>query len=116
MFRSRLINVVVGCGMGLLFLLVNSSSPWMLPLALAITVLVSTWIIRVKTMWRQAPITAAIVIAAALTANSAALGVERGLKKVVEVLFGCLVGLLVSWFMSRFWLLEPAAAGEGEED
>lgn len=116
MFRSRLINVVVGCVMGLLFLLVNSTSPWMLPLALAATVLVSTWFIRIKTMWRQAPITAAIVIAAAITANSAALGMERGLKKVAEVVFGCLVGMLVSWFMARFWLLDPAAAGGDEGD
>ena len=65
MFRSRMINVLVGCVVGLVFLLVGGSSEWKLPLALAVTVLVSSYVIHVQTMWRQAPITAAIVIARA---------------------------------------------------
>lgn len=116
MFRSRLINVLVGCGTGFVFLLINSRSHWMLPLALAITVLVSTWLIRVKTMWRQAPITAAVVIAGGLTYGSKALGLEKGLHKVGEVIFGCLVGMLVSLLMSKVWLLRPAAAGDDDSD
>jgi uncharacterized membrane protein YccC len=106
MFRSRLINVLVGCAMGLAFVLLNRDSHWMLPLALATTVLVSSWGVRVKTMWRQAPITAAVVIAAGLTYGTT-VGIEKGLHKVAEVIFGCLVGTLVSLFMSRFWLLPP---------
>ena len=106
MFRSRVINVVVGCASGLFFLLVGSRNDWMVPLSLAITVLISTWFIRVKTMWRQAPITAAIVIAAGLTTSSAKAGIGSGLHKVGEVIFGCFVGAAVSWFMSRFWLLD----------
>ena len=70
MFRSRLINVAVGCAAGLIFLAVGGKHDWVLPLALAATVLVSSYVVRVKTMWRQAPITAAVVIAAALTGNS----------------------------------------------
>jgi len=60
MFRARIINVLVGCVVGLAFLLVGGSKEWKLPLALAVTVLVSSYLINVKTMWRQAPITAAI--------------------------------------------------------
>ncbi len=116
MFKSRLINVLVGCVMGLLFLLLNRESHWMIPLALAVTVLVSTWVIRIKTMWRQAPITAAIVIAGGLAYGSATSGIEEGLHKVAEVVFGCFVGMLVSVFMSRLWLLQPAAAGDDEGD
>ena len=44
-------------------------SDWMLPFALAVTVLISSYVIRVKTMWRQAPITAAIVLAAGISAG-----------------------------------------------
>ena len=103
MFKCRITNVLVGCAVGLLVLVVGGSSEWKLPLALAMTVLVSTYVIQIQTMWRQAPITAAIVIAAGLTSHSKLTGVEHGLHKVAEVIFGCLVGLVVSWAMSTVW-------------
>jgi len=105
MFRSRVINVIVGCAVGLLFLLVGGSSAWKLPLALAVTVLLSSYVVRIPTMWRQAPISAAIIIAAGLTEHSKRSGVEHGLHKVAEVVIGCLVGLVVSYMMSKVWRL-----------
>ncbi len=107
LFRSRLINVLVGCGVGFGLLLLGGRNDWLLPFALAATVLISTYIVRIKTMWRQAPITAAVVIAAGLAGSSTLAGVERGLHKVVEVIFGCLVGVIVSWLMSKVWLVRP---------
>jgi uncharacterized membrane protein YccC len=107
MFRSRLINVGVGCASGLLFLVLVGRSDWLLPVALAVTVLISTHFVRVRTMWRQGPITAAVVIASGLTHESTQRGIEQGLHKVGEVIFGCLVGLVVSWVMSRVWLVRP---------
>ena len=77
----------------------------MVPVSLAVTVLISTYLVRVKTMWRQAPITAAIVIAASLSSASTKVGLERGLHRIAEVLFGSLVGMLVSWTMSKVWLV-----------
>lgn len=109
MFRSRIVNVLVGCAVGLLFLVVGEPTEWKLPVALAVTVLVSSYVIHIPTMWRQAPITAAIVIAAGLSSHSKLTGVEHGLHKVAEVLFGCLVGLLVSWLMSKIWPLAAKA-------
>ena len=105
MFRSRIINVLVGCAVGLLFLLVGGASEWKLPLALAVAVLISSYVIHVQTMWRQAPITAALVIASGLMHHSKSTGVEDGLHKVGEVLLGCIMGLFVSWLMSRIWPL-----------
>jgi uncharacterized membrane protein YccC len=105
MFRSRIINVLTGCIVGLAFVTLGGATEWKLPLALAVTVLVSSYVIHIPTMWRQAPITAAIVIAAGLTAHSELSAVEHGLHKVAEVIFGCLVGVLVSWSMSRIWPL-----------
>jgi uncharacterized membrane protein YccC len=105
MVKSRLINVLVGGAVGFLFLLVGGSSSWKLPLALAIAVLVSSYIVRIETMWRQAPVTAAIVIAESLTHHSRLTGAEHGLHKVAEVFVGCLVGLLVSIVMSKIWSL-----------
>ena len=110
MFRSRIINVLVGCVVGLVFLLVGGASEWKLPLALAVTGLVSSYVIHIQTMWRQAPITAAIVIATGLTHHSKLTGVEHGLHKVAEVLLGCLMGLVVSWVMSRVWPMPEGKA------
>ena len=83
---------------------------WKLPLALAVTVLVSSYLVHIQTMWRQAPITAALVIATGLMHQSKVSGVENGLHKVAEVLLGCVMGLCVSWLMSRIWPMHEAPA------
>ena len=111
MFRARITNVLVGCAVGLLFMTVGGSRDWKLPLALAVTVLISSYFVPVRTMWRQAPITAAIVVASGLEHHSQLTGIEHGLHKVAEVLFGCLMGLVTSWVMSKIWpVAAPAAA------
>src|SRR5262245_35760293 len=112
MFRARIPNVLIGCAIGLLFMSVGGSRDWKLPLALAVTVLISTYFVPVRTMWRQAPITAAIVVASGLEHHSKLTGIEHGLHKVAEVLLGCLMGLATSWLMSKIWPLTPPAAAE----
>jgi uncharacterized membrane protein YccC len=109
LFRSRLVNVLVGCVVGLGLLLIGGHGNWKIPFALALTVLISSYVIRIKTMWRQAPITAAIVIAAGISQGSKVAGIESGLHKVAEVFFGCVVGLVVSWLTSKLWLIQPTA-------
>ncbi len=106
MFKSRLINVMVGCAAGLVFLLAAGNQDWILPAALAATVLVSSYVVRIKTMWRQAPITAAVVIASAAMNDSSTLGIVQGLHKVAEVVFGCVVGMAVSVAMSKVWIVQ----------
>jgi hypothetical protein len=111
MFKCRVINVAVGSATGFLFLVGGGAQDWILPLALAAAVLVSTYVVRIKTMWRQAPITAAVVIAAAAANDSSAVGIVHGLQKVAEVVFGCMVGMGVSLAMSRVWLIRaPSGA------
>jgi uncharacterized membrane protein YccC len=110
MIRSRVVNVLVGATVGLVFLFVGRTD-WRLPLALAATVLISSYFVRVQTMWRQAPITAALVIASGLSQQSTSAGMKIGLIKVAEVLFGCFVGVTVSWLVTRVWRL-PAPAGQ----
>jgi uncharacterized membrane protein YccC len=115
MFRARIINVLVGCAIGLVILLVGGTSGWKLPLAMSIAVLVSSYVVRVQTMWRQAPITAALVIASGLTQHSKLSGVEHGLHKVAEVIIGCLVGLVITWLISLLWPLPGRkAAADGQ--
>ncbi|MGZ5182206.1 MAG: FUSC family protein [Ramlibacter sp.] len=115
MVRSRMVNVLVGAAVGLTFLLAGGSSEWSLPLALATTVLVSSYLVRIPTMWRQAPITAALIIASGLAQHSSSAGIQLGLLKVAEVVFGCAVGVGVSWAISRLWPL-PATHVEPGSD
>jgi uncharacterized membrane protein YccC len=105
--RSRLINAVLGCVTGLTFLLIGGSRDWKLPLALAVTAFLSSYIVRVPVMWRQAPITAAIIVASGIEHHSRELSIEIGLRRVAEVLFGCVLGLAVSWSIAKIWPLPP---------
>ena len=106
MFRCRLLNAAVGGAAGFVFLIAGGMASWVMPVALATTVLVSSYLVRIKTMWRQAPITAAVVIASAVAHQSASVGIAQGLLRVAEVTFGCLAGLAVSLMMSRVWLIQ----------
>jgi uncharacterized membrane protein YccC len=110
MIRSRLINVCVGATVGLVFMAVGGSTPWKLPFALVATVLIASYLVKIPTMWRQAPITAALVIASALSKESVAAGFEVAALKVAEVVFGCFVGLGVSLLIARVW---PLPVDEG---
>jgi uncharacterized membrane protein YccC len=109
-FHGRIVNALVGSAVGMAVLLVGGPSDWKLPIAMAAAVLVSTYVVRQPTMFRQAPITAAIVIAAGLEKHSKLSGVELGFRRVGEVLLGCIVGIAVSWLMARLWPLPASAA------
>ncbi len=109
MFRSRFINTMVGSAVGLLFIVVGDPSPWKLPFALATTVLLSTYVVRIPVMWRQAPITAAIIIAGSLHPPPGLTARELGLLRVAEVLLGSAVGIAVSWLMATVWPIADGA-------
>jgi uncharacterized membrane protein YccC len=102
-FRARLINAMLGCAVGLLVLAVGSTGVWKLPVAMSVSVLLSSYVVRVPVMLRQAPIVAALVMASGLTHQSKLAGIEAGIERVGEVLVGCLIGLIVSWVMARIW-------------
>ena len=115
-FRARIINTLVGCAVGLLFIAIGGTRLVTLPLAMAVTVLLSSYIVRIQTMWRQAPISAAFVIAASLQYHSRRHGLQAGAQRMSEVLFGCVVGLAVAWLVSTAWPLpepEPPPAAPG---
>ena len=109
--RSRIINTLVGCAVGLLFIAIGGDRLITLPLTMAVTVLLSSYVVRIQTMWRQAPISAAFVISAGLEYNSRQHGFMAGVGRMKEVLFGCLVGVVVAWLVSAIWPLpDPASA------
>lgn len=109
--RSRIINTLVGCAVGLLFIAIGGERLITLPLAMAVTVLLSSYVVRIQTMWRQAPISAAFVISAGLEYHSRKHGLIAGVGRMNEVLFGCLVGVVVAWVVSVLWPLpDPVPA------
>ena len=112
-FRARIINTMVGCAIGLLFIAIGGNRIIALPLALAVTVLVTSYIVRIQTMWRQAPISAAFVIAAGLEHHARLPGLKAGVQRMAEVLFGCVIGLVVAWLVSIVWPLpdQPSVVG-----
>jgi uncharacterized membrane protein YczE len=79
---------------------------------MAVTVLLSSYVVRIPTMWRQAPISAAFVIAASLEHHSRRGGLLAGGTRMGEVLFGCFVGIVVGWIVSVVWPLPDAAPSD----
>lgn len=108
-FRGRILNTLLGCVVGLLFVWLGRTE-WQLPFAMAVTVILSSYVVRVPAMWRQAPITAAIVIAGGLQHHQKLTAMEQGLHRVSEVLIGCVVGIAVAWLLSKVWPL-PEGGG-----
>jgi uncharacterized membrane protein YccC len=105
MMHARIINTVVGCLVGLLFIAVGGPPLIMLPIAMAMTVLLASYVVRIRIMWRQAPISAAFVIFAGLEHHTRQNGLIAGGYRVVEVLAGCAVGIVVAWIVSIVWPL-----------
>ncbi len=110
--RARITNTLVGCLVGLAFIAIGGTKLITLPLAMAVTVLLSSYVVRIQTMWRQAPISAAFVIAASLEYHSRKRGLQAGAVRMGEVLFGCLVGIVVAWIVSVVWPLPDPAPAE----
>ncbi len=108
-FRARLTNTLLGCGVGLFFIVLGGAHLITLPIAMAVTVLLSSYVVKIPTMWRQAPITAAFVIAAGFEHHTRIAALRGGFTRVSEVLFGCLAGLLVAYLVSVVWPLREAA-------
>ena len=110
-FHGRMVNSLLGCAVGMLVLVVGGPNEWKLPIALAAAAFVSAYVVRVQVMFRQAPITAAIIIASGLEKHTKFSGMELGALRVAEVLLGCVVGIAVSWIMSKLWPYSDPKSG-----
>jgi uncharacterized membrane protein YccC len=109
-FRGRILNTLLGCIVGLIFLIVGGSNEWKLPVAMSATVLLSSYVLRVQQNWRIAPTTAALIIAANLARHSKMSSAEVGVRRMAEVILGCLIGILVTWLIGQVWPPPPASA------
>src|SRR5262245_22500281 len=107
---SRIANTLIGCTTGLVFLLLAGPEIWVLPVALTVTVLVCTDVVRLSSSWRLAPATAALILASGIAEQSRVGGAKIALHRTGEVVLGCATAFLITWCLSKFWA-PPAAQG-----
>jgi uncharacterized membrane protein YccC len=94
-FVSRMLNTLIGCMTGLAFLKLFGASAWVMLLAMALSVIISSDLVRVPISWRIAPITTAIVMTPAYLSHSAHAG-QAALQRTGEVVVGSVVAVAVS--------------------
>ena len=105
-FVSRLLNTVIGCSTGLLFLRAFGTwgaSPAMVLLAMALAIIVSADFVRVPLSWRIAPITTAIVMTPAYLSHSPEAAWRASLERTGDVVIGSVVAVAVS-AVAALWL------------
>jgi uncharacterized membrane protein YccC len=111
-FRHRIYNTAVGCGIGIVSLLVAGPRHWVLPLAIAIAVLLSTRAPDAPASWRVTPIATGIVLTAGLAAQSWAVGLQTALIRAGEVFLGGATAIAIAWVMSLVWMPEEEKKAE----
>lgn len=99
-FWARLANTAIGGVMGVLFLAVAGPRDWVVPIAMAATVLVSSYLIHFQTYWKIAPITAALVMASSLQKHSRLSGEQAALRRLGEVFLGSAMAVVVAFVFS----------------
>jgi uncharacterized membrane protein YccC len=99
-FVSRLMNTLIGCAVGVAFLKFFGASEWSVLLAMALSTIVSSDLVKVPISWRIAPITAAIVMLPAYASHSAHAGLTAALQRTGEVVIGSAVAVAVSYATS----------------
>ncbi len=99
-FISRMLNTLIGCVVGLAFLKLFGASAWVVLLAMAMAIVVSSDLVKVPISWRIAPITAAIVMFPAYESHSAHAGLTAALQRTGEVVIGSAVAVAVSFATS----------------
>jgi uncharacterized membrane protein YccC len=110
-FVSRLLNTLIGCGIGLLFLKLFGASAWVVLVAMALSIVVSADFVKVPITWRIAPITAAIVMTPAYMAHSPQAGLTAALQRTAEVVIGSAVAVGVSFVTAGLLRRRQGRAG-----
>jgi uncharacterized membrane protein YccC len=111
-FVSRMLNTLIGCLTGLLFLRLLGDSAWVMLLAMAVAVIISADLVRVPISWRIAPITTAIVMTPAHLLHSPHAGLTAAIQRTGEVVVGSVVAVGVS--LAWAGVLRWRRAGTGQ--
>ncbi len=109
-FVSRLLNTAIGSLVALGFLKFAGASEWSVLVAMAVSVIVSSDLVKVPISWRIAPITTAIVMLPAYASHSTHAGLTAALQRTGEVLVGSAVAVAVSYATSGLFRRRPMRA------
>jgi len=101
-FYSRVINTLIGCAIGLIFLYLFGPAPIWILLGVTASVFLCTTLISVPGSWRVAPVTVVIVMTPGVLVGDRSASLSVAIERTVEVLFGCAVALVITYF--AFWI------------
>lgn len=96
-FRWRVINTVVGCAVGVLFLWIAGPSILSIVCAMVTCVLLCTWVINAPTGWRIGPISTVIVMIPGVLLHNEHKGMEEALLRTSAVLAGSAIAVIVAF-------------------
>jgi len=94
--KSRLVNTLVGCMVGLLFVYLFGAGFASCMVAIAISVLISTSFKNYPSSWKLAPVTVVVIMMPPLSGNETLNdAMHIALNRTGEVLYGSLVAFLL---------------------
>lgn len=97
---SRIVNTIIGCGIGLLFVYFTGIHIWTVMLAISIAVIISTSFRNYPSSWKLAPVTVLIVMMPLLPLTGIKDTVNVALIRSGEVLYGSLVAFVLGWIFT----------------
>jgi uncharacterized membrane protein YccC len=100
-FNSRVLNTLIGCAIGLLFLYLLGPAPIWVLLGITASIFLCTHLIRVPGSWRVAPVTVAIVMTPSFLGAGKSASLSTAIDRTIEVLLGCMVALLITFVASQ---------------
>ncbi len=99
--RSRVINTLSGCAIGLLFIYVAGANEWSLMAGVGLAVIISTSFRKYPSSWKLAPVTVVIVMIHSVTEHSTWQNAElTAVERTLEVLYGSSVAFVLGWLSS----------------
>lgn len=114
---SRVINTIVGCLLGLLFVYAFGIHVWSLMAGITVAVVLATSFNKYPSSWKLAPVTVIIVMMPALVENATVKdAMTVALLRTGEVLFGCFVAFLLSLLFHAFEKLRTGKISSSPEE
>ena len=106
--KTRVINTIVGCAIGLSSILLLGYSAFTMILSAALTVMLVNVISRYPVNWRLAPVTVIILMDAGRLATTHEEEFHYVMLRVMEIGFGCFVALCLAGLYTKLANRKPA--------